>query len=68
MRGRYYIVNGLMPYSKETEKMLDKLVPKHFTGNVVNELTDKFGYRLDESEMALYAPDGRRVCTFINAM
>ena len=67
MRGRYYIVNGLMPWSKIDERRIDNLMPKEFMGNAVEKLMQQ-GYKLDEERMGLFAPDGRKVCSITEAL
>ena len=59
---RYYIVNGLQPWTKADEKKLNKRVAKGYVGNVVEKLISQ-GYVLDEQRMGLYAPDGHKVCS-----
>lgn len=67
MRGRYYIVNGLMPWSKFDEMRIDKLMPEGFMGNAVEKLIQQ-GYTLDEERMGLYTPDGKKVCNITEAV
>ena len=67
MRKRYYIVNGLMPWSEFDEKRIDKLMPKGFVGNAVEKLMQQ-GYTLDEERMGLYSPDGKKVCSITEAL
>ena len=67
MRKHYYVVNGIQPWSKADEAKLDKLVKKGFIGNVVERLVQQ-GYVLDENQMALFGPDGRKVCRMCSAL
>ena len=67
MRKHYYIVNGLQPWTKADEKKLDRLIEKSYIGNVTEKLI-QHGYTLDEQEMVLTAPDGRKVCRFCKAL
>ena len=66
MRKRYYIVNGLQPWSKADEKRLDTYVPTGFVGNVIEKLIQK-GYILDEEKMVFCKPDGTKICNLCSA-
>lgn len=63
MRGRYYVMNGMMASCSGDEKRIDALLPKNFQGNAVEKLTRQ-GYILDESKGALFSPDGAKVADF----
>ncbi len=67
MRGRYYVMNGMMASCSGDEKRIDALLPKNFQGNAVEKLTRQ-GYFLDETKGALFSPEGKRIADFTAVM
>ena len=63
MRGRYYVMNGMMASCSGDIERIDALMPKNFQGNAVEKLT-KQGYILDETLCALISPEGKRIANF----
>jgi len=67
MRGRYYVMNGMMASCSGDEKRIDALLPKNFQGNAVEKLIRQ-GYTLDETKRTLLSPEGKRIADFTIVM